>query len=63
VERSNGRIEVIAGGMFSGKSEELVRRLRRAAIGRQRVQVFKPATDVRRCSSRRPMSATIRTGW
>jgi len=33
--------------MFSGKSEELVRRLRRAAIARQRVQVFKPATDVR----------------
>jgi thymidine kinase len=33
--------------MFSGKSEELVRRLRRAAIARQRVQVFKPATDIR----------------
>ena len=47
MERANGRIEVIAGGMFSGKSEELVRRLRRAAIARQRVQVFKPATDVR----------------
>lgn len=47
MERSNGRIEVIAGGMFSGKSEELVRRLRRAAIARQRVQVFKPLTDVR----------------
>ena len=47
MDRSNGRIEVIAGGMFSGKSEELVRRLRRAAIARQRVQVFKPATDVR----------------
>ena len=38
---------MITGGMFSGKSEELVRRLRRAAIARQRVQVFKPATDVR----------------
>ncbi|MGE0639676.1 MAG: thymidine kinase [Thermoanaerobaculia bacterium] len=47
MERANGRIEVIAGGMFSGKSEELVRRLRRAAIARQRVQVFKPLTDVR----------------
>jgi thymidine kinase len=47
MERANGRIEVIAGGMFSGKSEELVRRLRRAAIARQRVQVFKPATDIR----------------
>lgn len=42
-----GRIEVISGGMFSGKSEELVRRLRRAAIARQKVQVFKPATDDR----------------
>lgn len=46
-ERSTGHIEVIAGGMFSGKSEELVRRLRRAVIARQRVQVFKPATDTR----------------
>jgi thymidine kinase len=46
-ERSNGHIEVIAGCMFSGKSEELIRRLRRAVIGRQRVQVFKPAADTR----------------
>lgn len=46
-ERSQGHVEVIAGGMFSGKSEELVRRLRRAAIGRQRVQVFKPGADTR----------------
>ena len=46
-ETVSGRIEVITGGMFSGKSEELVRRLRRAAIARQRVQVFKPATDDR----------------
>lgn len=50
--RSPGRIEVITGGMFSGKSEELVRRLRRAAIARQRVQVFKPATDHRNPSER-----------
>jgi thymidine kinase len=42
-----GWIEVIAGGMFSGKSEELIRRLRRAAIARQRVQAFKPAIDDR----------------
>jgi thymidine kinase len=42
-----GRIEVITGGMFSGKSEELVRRLRRALIARQKVQVFKPAIDSR----------------
>lgn len=46
-ERSTGHIEVITGGMFSGKSEELVRRMRRAVIARQRVQVFKPATDTR----------------
>src|SRR3954471_1896650 len=42
-----GWIEIIAGGMFSGKSEELIRRLRRAVIARQRVQVFKPALDDR----------------
>ena len=42
-----GWIEVIAGGMFSGKSEELIRRIRRAEIARQRVQVFKPALDLR----------------
>ena len=42
-----GHIEVIAGGMFSGKSEELVRRMRRATIARHRVQVFKPRTDIR----------------
>ncbi len=42
-----GWIEVIAGSMFSGKSEELIRRLTRARIARQRVQVFKPAIDAR----------------
>ena len=42
-----GRIEAISGGMFSGKSEELVRRLRRAAIARQSVQVFTPSADTR----------------
>ena len=46
-ERSTGHIEVITGGMFSGKSEELVRRMRRALIARQRVQVFKPQADTR----------------
>ncbi|HKI85885.1 MAG TPA: thymidine kinase, partial [Thermoanaerobaculia bacterium] len=51
-ERGRGRIEVIAGGMFSGKSEELVRRLRRALIARQRIQVFKPLTDDRHEASR-----------
>jgi thymidine kinase len=47
--RSNGTgwIEVIAGSMFSGKSEELIRRLNRARIARQKVQVFKPAIDAR----------------
>src|SRR5713226_1071455 len=42
-----GWIEVICGPMFSGKSEELIRRLRRATIARKRVQVFKPAIDIR----------------
>ena len=42
-----GWIEVIAGSMFSGKSEELIRRLRRARIARQKVQVFKPEIDAR----------------
>ena len=44
---ASGWIEVIAGSMFSGKSEELIRRLRRAKIARQKVQVFKPRIDVR----------------
>jgi len=51
-ESTNGHIEVIAGGMFSGKSEELVRRLRRALIARQRVQIFKPHTDTRHAPER-----------
>ena len=42
-----GWIEVITGSMFSGKSEELIRRLRRAQIGRQKVQIFKPRIDDR----------------
>lgn len=42
-----GWIEVVCGPMFSGKSEELIRRLRRARIARKRVQVFKPAQDNR----------------
>ena len=49
IHRQNGTgwIEVIVGSMFSGKSEELIRRLRRAKIARQKVQVFKPQIDVR----------------
>ena len=49
-QRGNlGWIEVICGSMFSGKSEELIRRLRRAQIARQRVQIFKPKLDNRYC--------------
>ena len=44
---ARGWIEVIAGSMFSGKSEELIRRLRRAQIARQHVQIFKPLLDHR----------------
>ena len=42
-----GRIEVICGSMFSGKSEELIRRVRRARIAKQTVQIFKPSIDDR----------------
>jgi thymidine kinase len=44
---NQGWIEVIVGSMFSGKSEELIRRLRRAQIARQKVQIFKPVIDTR----------------
>jgi thymidine kinase len=44
---SRGRVELICGSMFSGKTEELIRRLRRAVIARQKVQVFKPLIDDR----------------
>ncbi|MDP3273737.1 MAG: thymidine kinase [Deltaproteobacteria bacterium] len=43
----DGRVEVVCGSMFSGKTEELIRRLRRALLGRLRVQAFKPALDDR----------------
>ena len=46
-QRHPGWIEVITGSMFSGKSEELIRRLRRAQIARQNVQIFKPTVDTR----------------
>ncbi|QJX47264.1 thymidine kinase [Hymenobacter taeanensis] len=42
-----GWIEVVCGSMFSGKTEELIRRLNRAKIARQRVEIFKPALDTR----------------
>jgi thymidine kinase len=47
MKHTHGSIEVITGSMFSGKTDELIRRLRRASIARQKVQVFKPAIDVR----------------
>lgn len=47
ITNNTGWIEVICGPMFSGKSEELIRRLRRARIARKRVQVFKPVLDNR----------------
>ena len=46
-KHTRGRIELICGSMFSGKTEELIRRLRRAVIAKQQVQVFKPALDTR----------------
>jgi thymidine kinase len=45
--RASGWIEIVVGSMFSGKSEELIRRLKRARIARQKMQVFKPAIDDR----------------
>jgi thymidine kinase len=49
VDKSGGKgwIEVITGSMFSGKTEELIRRLRRARIARQKVEIFKPRIEVR----------------
>lgn len=45
--KSKGWIEVICGSMFSGKTEELIRRLKRAKIAKQKVEIFKPSIDVR----------------
>jgi len=45
--RKTGWIEMICGSMFSGKTEELIRRMKRARIARQRVEIFKPALDTR----------------
>lgn len=47
MKHDTGSIEVITGSMFSGKTDELIRRLRRATIARQKVQVFKPVIDFR----------------
>ena len=47
MKHNTGSIEVVCGSMFSGKTDELIRRLVRATIAKQKVQVFKPAIDVR----------------
>ncbi len=47
MRHTTGGVEVITGSMFSGKSEELIRRLRRAQIAQQKIQVFKPQLDTR----------------
>ena len=47
MRHTQGSIEVVCGSMFSGKTDELIRRLVRATIARQKVQVFKPAIDIR----------------
>ncbi|MBL7966428.1 MAG: thymidine kinase [Prolixibacteraceae bacterium] len=46
-QKKSGSIEVIAGSMFSGKTEELIRRLKRAKIAKLKVEIFKPAIDTR----------------
>ena len=45
--KKSGWIEVICGSMFSGKTEELIRRLKRAKFAKQKVEIFKPDTDIR----------------
>jgi thymidine kinase len=45
--KSSGWIEVICGSMFSGKTEELIRRIKRAEFAKQKVEIFKPAVDNR----------------
>lgn len=57
---NTGWIEAICGPMFSGKSEELIRRLRRATIARKRVQVFKPAIDTRYAEAEIVTHAAVR---
>ena len=47
IQQKRGSIEVICGSMFSGKTEELIRRLKRAKFAKQRVEIFKPKIDTR----------------
>ena len=58
----NGWVEVITGSMFSGKSEELIRRIRRAQIARLKVQVFKPVIDDRYSSDHIVSHSDMRIG-
>ena len=58
--RKRGSIEVIAGSMFSGKTEELIRRLKRAKLANQQVEIFKPKIDIR-YSNREVVSHDSRT--
>lgn len=60
--RRGGWFELISGGMFSGKTEELIRRVRRAGYARQKVQVFKPALDAR-YESGDVRAVSSHTGW
>src|SRR6266446_4155381 len=57
-----GWIEVVCGPMFSGKSEELIRRLRRAEIARQRVQIFKPGIDQAQFLGMEMVEVAVRLG-
>lgn len=63
--RRQGRIEVICGSMFSGKTEELIRRLKRAKFAKQRVEIFKPlyrhALFGRGCREPRPECNPVNT--
>jgi len=52
MESKTGLVEIICGSMFSGKTEEMIRRLRRAVIAKQKVQVYKPVIDTRYNSSK-----------
>ncbi|MBI3666310.1 MAG: thymidine kinase [Acidobacteria bacterium] len=61
VQGHTGWLEVICGPMFSGKSEELMRRMRRSEIARRRVQMFQPAVDLRRSSEEGVSQGGLRT--
>ena len=52
MKHHQGRLEVITGPMFCGKTDELLRRLRRAIIAKQKIQVFKPGFDIRYSSEK-----------